>query len=349
MTVTIRQLQPDEWRILRDVRLRALRTDPTVFGANYAVETEKTESQWRDWLAHPHPAIFVLFDGDNPIGMTGVTLDWDDPTGRTAYLWGSWLAPEYRGKGLSKLIYQARLDWAKARTEISSVVVSHRASNLSSKFANQAFGFRHTHSLPKTWQDGVTEDDMRYRLFIRPPWGVFPIETDRLILRPVRPEDAELMVAHKRETLDQLKLWMPWAQNEPNVDADREMLKAQVAEHANGEDCMLIGEDKATGKAVIYTGLHRPDWQNRVFEIGYWVPLSAQGNGYATEAANALVKHGLNYLKGSKMTIAAAVGNDASEAVIRKCGFEFTHEVEKDPSNPDKGMTRWFALTPASA
>ena len=109
----------------------------------------------------------MLFDDETPIGMTSVSIDRNDPTGKTALLWGSWLAPEYRGKGLSDLMYQSRINWAKDQPTVERIIVSHRASNLASKYANQKHGFVEIHKKEKIWTDGATEDEIFYELEIK--------------------------------------------------------------------------------------------------------------------------------------------------------------------------------------
>jgi RimJ/RimL family protein N-acetyltransferase len=98
--------------------------------------------------------------------MTAVSVDRDDPTRKTALLWGSWLAPQFRGKGLSESMYQTRINWAKAQPTVEKSSFPHRASNLSSKYANQKHGFVLMHKTEKVWNDGVTEDEFYYELKI---------------------------------------------------------------------------------------------------------------------------------------------------------------------------------------
>ena len=153
-----------DWQTLRDIRLRALATDPSVFGSNFDRESGLVEADWRGWLATETSAIFLLSCDGRPVGMTAVSVDREDASGRTGFLWGTWLEPEHRRRGLSVWFYEARLAWARERTSMGRLRVSHRASNESSKFANQKFGFAYTHSTEKTWNDGVTEPKLHYEL-----------------------------------------------------------------------------------------------------------------------------------------------------------------------------------------
>jgi RimJ/RimL family protein N-acetyltransferase len=168
MNISIKQLTADDWRELSEIRLKALKTDPFVFGSNYKKESQMTESDWRSRLQTGDSAIFMLFENETPIGMTGVSVYRDDPAGKTALFWGSWLEPDFRAKGLSSLMYQARIDWAKRHPKVERIIVSHRASNLASKYANQKHGFTFTGTHEKVWTDGVTEDEVCYELYLKP-------------------------------------------------------------------------------------------------------------------------------------------------------------------------------------
>lgn len=167
MDISIKQLTVNDWREFSRIRLKALKTDPKVFGSNYERESQMTETDWRSRLEGKESAIFLIYAGATPIGMTGVGIDRDDPTGKTALLWGSWLAPHARGKGLSELMYQTRIDWAKQQPTVEKIIVSHRASNVASKYANQKHGFVLTRKHEKVWTDGATEDEICYELEIK--------------------------------------------------------------------------------------------------------------------------------------------------------------------------------------
>jgi RimJ/RimL family protein N-acetyltransferase len=166
MNVTIKLLTENDWREFSQIRLKALRSDPKVFGSNYEREARFTETDWRERLQSKESAIFMLYSGENPIGITGVSIFRDDPTGKTAILWGSWLDPQFRGKGLSELMYKTRIEWAKAHLIVERVIVSHRASNVASKYANQKHGFVFTRAHEKIWTDGAVEDEIYYELYI---------------------------------------------------------------------------------------------------------------------------------------------------------------------------------------
>ncbi|HLM61832.1 MAG TPA: GNAT family protein [Pyrinomonadaceae bacterium] len=168
MNITIRQLTEDDWFEFSRIRLKSLLTDPKVFGSNYEKESQMTEAEWRSRLQAKDNAIFLIYKDETPIGITCVSVDREDATQKTALLWGSWLAPDFRGKGLSELMYRTRIHWAKRQPTVEKIIVSHRASNTSSKYANQKHGFIATRKIEKVWTDGRTEDEIFYELKIKP-------------------------------------------------------------------------------------------------------------------------------------------------------------------------------------
>ena len=165
-SIFIRPLHPAEWTAFRDFRLQALKVAPGVFGSSYEAEVTNTDEQWQRTIGDPAHRIFGLFDRERLIGITGAFTRSDDPSGETAFLAMSFILPEYRGHGLSRLLYQARLDWIRGRDRFKRVVVAHRASNQVSRRAIERHGFVPTARTSRIWQDGTVEDEIWYELAI---------------------------------------------------------------------------------------------------------------------------------------------------------------------------------------
>lgn len=164
MNIKIKQLNENDWREFREIRLRALLSDPKVFGSHYEREKNYSKQDWKEWVGANNQAIFFICDDEITIGMTGIYIPQDTVTKTTAVLWGSWLEPDYRRKGISELMYKARIDWARSQPELKRIEVSHRESNVASKFANQKHGFQLVKEENKEWHDGIEEKDVIYEL-----------------------------------------------------------------------------------------------------------------------------------------------------------------------------------------
>jgi ribosomal protein S18 acetylase RimI-like enzyme len=92
----LRHLVPDEWQVLRDVRLNALRESPQSFLAEYVQEEKCGQECWQAEFDRGHWIVGEL-DG-KPICLTGVTQKPDAPADQR-YLEYVWVAPDFRGRG----------------------------------------------------------------------------------------------------------------------------------------------------------------------------------------------------------------------------------------------------------
>jgi GNAT superfamily N-acetyltransferase len=109
--VMVREVEIDEWELLRDVRLAALREAPYAFGSTYAREAPFTEEQWRGRLSSRSVTFFAeVPEGVEPAGLAGVYEE-----DGMADLVSMWVRPSARGLGVGKALVTAAADWAKAR------------------------------------------------------------------------------------------------------------------------------------------------------------------------------------------------------------------------------------------
>jgi ribosomal protein S18 acetylase RimI-like enzyme len=91
---------PDDWELLRALRLRALAEDPYAFGSTHVRELAFDEATWRERTTR---MAYATVDGE-PAGIAGAGLPDDD----SVELLGMWTAPEFRGRGVGR----ALVDWA---------------------------------------------------------------------------------------------------------------------------------------------------------------------------------------------------------------------------------------------
>jgi ribosomal protein S18 acetylase RimI-like enzyme len=109
--VMVREVKVDEWELLRDVRLAALREAPYAFGSSYAREASFTEEQWRERLSSRSVTFFADVPGAaEPAGIAGVYEE-----DGMADLVSMWVRPSARGLGVGAALVTAAADWAKAR------------------------------------------------------------------------------------------------------------------------------------------------------------------------------------------------------------------------------------------
>jgi RimJ/RimL family protein N-acetyltransferase len=138
---------------------------------------------------------------------------------------------------------------------------------------------------------------------------------------------------------------MAWAK-ELGTEKDYEIIaRENHAAFILRRDIMIVGFEKASGKFIVGTGLHRMDWDAGYFEIGYYVRTSEAGKGYATESTNALLRYAFGALAAKKVGICHHDGNDASRRVIEKLGFQKTGYMADDATLNDGTRVgrHWYA------
>jgi RimJ/RimL family protein N-acetyltransferase len=164
MSITTRALTTQDLETFRQIRLRALREHPDVYATSYGEAAARTERDWIEILDGKGKCMFGLFDGDRLIGIAAVFTSREDPSGRTGLLAMDYIDPLYRDRRLSRLLYQARIDWAKQHPPFRRVVISHREGNEHSRRANQAFGFKLVDKREMAWPDGTNAPEYMYEL-----------------------------------------------------------------------------------------------------------------------------------------------------------------------------------------
>ena len=92
----LRVITADDWAVFRALRLRALADSPDSFSITLAEATPNPEAVWRERAEGPGPVV-LAFDGGRAVAMGGLHT----PEGSTdAFVWGMWVEPGSRGRGL---------------------------------------------------------------------------------------------------------------------------------------------------------------------------------------------------------------------------------------------------------
>jgi RimJ/RimL family protein N-acetyltransferase len=136
-----RLLGNDEWRLLRDLRLRALAEAPQAFLSTLDRESAWTQNDWMwelrrgDWMA--------VFADDGTIALLGATSESDIAT-TERYLSYLWVAPAYRRRGIARELVLCMLDRLRS-LEVDRVWLWVLDGNESARRLYEALGFVSTH------------------------------------------------------------------------------------------------------------------------------------------------------------------------------------------------------------
>jgi GNAT superfamily N-acetyltransferase len=107
----VRRLEAGEGDLIRELRLRALQEAPYAFSSTFERERDRSAEDWEE-LART-AVVFVAVEEDEWLGMVGAYVPADAP--EAVGIWGTWVAPPARGRGLGRLLMAAAIDWARDR------------------------------------------------------------------------------------------------------------------------------------------------------------------------------------------------------------------------------------------
>lgn len=156
-----------------------------------------------------------------------------------------------------------------------------------------------------------------YEVFSKIP----TFETEHLIIRPMRMFDAFDMYEYAR--MPETSTFLTWGPH-TDIEYTKNYLAFVISKYKAGEfydwAVTLKGEEN---KMIGTCGFSRIDFSNDVGEIGYVINPDFQGNGYATEAVRAIMRFGFEKLDFNRIEAKFIIGNDASLAVMQKCGMQY--------------------------
>ncbi len=162
------------------------------------------------------------------------------------------------------------------------------------------------------------------------------IETERLLLRaPNRMGDGSIVNQAIRDSFNELKAWLPFAQKLPEVEETEINLRKAHINFLKRESFRYLIFRKETNDFIGTVSLQGIDWSIPKCEIGYWINTKFGGNGYMTEAVKALTDFGLNQLKFKRIEIRCESTNLKSRAIPEKLGFELEGVLRNDDLSAD--------------
>jgi ribosomal protein S18 acetylase RimI-like enzyme len=115
VSVEIRAAMEEDWRRVRDLRLRALEDSPDAFGSTLEIERTHAETDWLGWISGwegtENRCAIAEADG----AWVGMAVGSQVRVERHAHLYGMWVDPRFRRSGLGARLVEAVVAWAAAR------------------------------------------------------------------------------------------------------------------------------------------------------------------------------------------------------------------------------------------
>lgn len=159
----------------------------------------------------------------------------------------------------------------------------------------------------------------------------FYIETSRLILRDMLPEDVDAMFELDSDPEVVKFIGIKPAANKDETAAMIEFVRQQYIDNGIGR---WVAVEKSGGEVVGWSGLKfitkSENNRNHFYDVGYRLLKRHWGKGYATESAKAALQFGFEVMKLDEIIGTVHAENYASQRVLNKCGLKFIENFMHD-------------------
>jgi RimJ/RimL family protein N-acetyltransferase len=149
----------------------------------------------------------------------------------------------------------------------------------------------------------------------------YRIVTSRVVIRCWDPRDAPPLKEAIDSSLDHLRPWMTWTEDEPqSLDEKVALLRTFRGNFDLGKSFGygIFGPDETEvlGGIGLHTGVG-----DEAFEIGYWIRASRASEGLGTHATAAVTRVGFEVCEVDRIEIHCDPKNERSRSIPRKLGY----------------------------
>ncbi|MFC1960495.1 GNAT family N-acetyltransferase [Chloroflexota bacterium] len=148
-------------------------------------------------------------------------------------------------------------------------------------------------------------------------------ETERLLVRCYQAGDGAHYFAMSQRNREHL---LPYERDNPartlqSAEEAEILLRGFAAAWAAREYFFMGAYDRANGDFVaqLYIGVVK--WETPEFEVGYFVDVAQQGQGYVTEMVRGALPFLFTHFEAHKVRLGCNDGNTRSWRVAERCGF----------------------------
>ncbi len=304
-------------------------------------------------IRSPATVLLVAHDGEGKVVGSLTLVLFRIPTGLRAWIEDVVVDEGARGEGVGKALTEAALARAKS-AGARSVDLTSRADRAAANRLYQRLGFESRATNVYRWKSRRHGRlGSGYGHVVTPSGGRAPRPLasrppERLLSGPVElrrhaPRDLDPLVEAVNGSLEELRLWMPWAQSAATNDSIAQFLEqsrraweeglefgyAMRSPHDRGEQDEGGCDDGIIGCC----GLHLRSGPG-VIEIGYWVRTNRVGAGIATAAAGTLTRAALDLPGIERIEIHCDAANGKSRAIPAKLGYHLDRVEQRAAETP---------------
>ena len=138
----VRTLQPEDAAQYQALRLSGLADAPTAFASSYEEELNTPVAEIAQRLQPKDSgAIFGAFTQSKLIGLAGMQRESMTKLSHKAYLWGMYVTPEFRRRGVGALLLEQALPYAWQSLGVVQVNLGVHAENVGAIALYRRLGF----------------------------------------------------------------------------------------------------------------------------------------------------------------------------------------------------------------
>ena len=158
----------------------------------------------------------------------------------------------------------------------------------------------------------------------------YPVQTDRLVLRPFAASDFDALLAiQSRADVARYLYWDPRTAAEVRETLDTKVRATAII--AEGDNLSLAAVLSESGEMIGDCSLRWASAEHRQAEIGFVFHPDHHGQGYATEAARALLALAFEDLRAHRVFGRLEARNTASARVLERLGMrKEAHLIENE-------------------
>lgn len=141
--VTVRLLDPNDAEQFKALRLHAVENSPTSIWPTRDEEMARSIEEIAARIrSAPTQAVFGAFDGEVMVGITGVRREPLCQVNHKATIWGVFVNPSYRGRGIAQMLLSAATIHATELWDTIQLMLCVNAENLPAKRLYASHGFQ---------------------------------------------------------------------------------------------------------------------------------------------------------------------------------------------------------------
>lgn len=167
--MNIRILSAEDAAEFSRLRLEALEQDSPAFGSTAREHKALDAAALAERLRAAPPDKFVVgaFDGPALAGIAGFRRDESDKGRHRGMLWGVYVTPAARGKGMARSLVKAVIDRVSSSADIEQITLTVSAPQAGAKALYESLGFRSWGLEPKPLKLGQGEYVDEYHMILQ--------------------------------------------------------------------------------------------------------------------------------------------------------------------------------------